>query len=380
MYPGPSFQASLPKYARLLVRYSARVTHGDEVAIRVPVDAIPLGRELVREVLRAGAYPTLLLDDNIVSEVYFSEASEEQLSHVSPVTRVLFKEYDVSISILAQPHTKILTGIDPSKLAIARKARAPLFQEFLRLAAEGKKKWSVAPYPTLAMAQEAGMRPGEFEEFVFRALKLHEDDPVVAWRRQSHLQDRVIREVLRSASEIRVVGEGVDLTVHVDGRRWISDDGHENMPGGEVFTGPVEDATEGCIKFDMPQVYMGYEVEGVKLCFRSGELVEYDAVRGRDVLEKLIGMDDGARRLGEFAFGLNYDIQRRTKEILFDEKIGGTIHMALGNGYPETGSKNESALHWDLIKDMKSGNAMVYVDGELVYKSGMFLAWSEEGR
>ena len=374
-YPSPVFLSAIPRYARLLVRYSARVEPGEDVAIRVPVEALPLGREIVREVLRAGAYPTLLVEDRLASEVFFAEASEEQLKHISPVARTLYREYKVLISILAEPHTKLLMGIDPSRQAIARKARAPLVQEFLREAAEGRKKWSLAPYPTLAMAQEAGMRPYEYEEFVYRALKLHHEDPVRAWEEQSRRQRRILDEILSKADEIRITGPGIDLLVKVGGRKWISDDGHENMPGGEVFTGPVEESTEGCVSFDLPQVYGGYEVEGVKLCFRRGEVVEYDAVKGRDFLEKMIGMDEGARKLGEIAFGLNYDIQRRTKEILFDEKIGGTIHMALGNGYPETGSRNQSALHWDLIKDLRSPESKVYVDGDLVYEAGKFHTW-----
>ena len=174
------------------------------------------------------------------------------------------------------------------------------------------------------------------------------------------------------------MGPGIDFTIKVGGRKWISDDGHENMPGGEVFTGPVEDSAEGCVRFDYPAVFMGRPVEGVKLCFRNGVVVEYDAVRGRDLLEKLLATDEGAKRLGELAFGLNYDIKRATKNILFDEKIGGTIHMALGQSYPETGGKNTSAIHWDIVKDMKSREAKVYADGELVYEAGYFKTWSQD--
>ena len=376
-YPSPRFMAAVPRLARLLSEYSVGIREGDKVVIRGSVESLPLVRELYREALERGAYPYVSLQDSVLTEIFYSYASEKQLSYISPITRILYEEYDVHVSILSSGHTRVLSGIPPEKPAIARKARGPLLQKFLQEAAEGKKRWTIAPYPTLALAQEAGMRPLEYEDFVYHALKLHVDDPVEAWRVQSEKQKKLIETLLSKADEIRLVHEetGTDLLVKVGGRTWVSDDGHENMPGGEVFTGPVEDATEGCIRFNMPQIYMGVEVEGVKLCFRNGRVVEYDAIRGRDFLEKMLGLDDGAKILGEYAFGLNYDITRQTKEILFDEKIGGTIHMALGNGYPETGSKNQSALHWDMIIDMRSPKAKVYIDGDLVYENGKFHAW-----
>ena len=376
-YPGHLFSSALEKYAKLLVDYSGRVEKGDDVLIRGDITALPLLREIYRIVLLRGAYPSLLVSDAVIGEIYFYYASPEQLEHITPIERTVFEEYDVHINIMAPDHVKPLNSIDPYKLSIKARATKEIREKFFQEAAQGRRKWTVAPYPTLAMAQEAEMSPMEYEEFVYRAVKLHYDDPIGAWREQGARQERVIREILGKADELRVVGPGIDLTVKVGGRRWISDDGHENMPGGEVFTGPVEDGVEGCVKFDYPAPYMGRVVDGIKLCFRNGMVVEYDAVQGRDLLEKLLSLDEGARRLGEFAFGLNYDIRRVTKNILFDEKIGGTIHMALGQSYPETGGKNRSAIHWDIVKDMRSPDAKVYADGELVYIGGKFRGWED---
>ncbi len=375
-YPGTLFQSALEKYARLLVDYSVSVSEGDRVAVMGPVEALPVIREVYKRALEKGAHPYIFLSDTVSREVFYRYASGEQLSFVHPVERVLFEEYNVHVSFIASPHTKPMMSVDPGRIAAKSKAIKPLRSKFLEKAARGEAKWVVAPYPTLAMAQEADMSPIDYEEFVYRALKLYEEDPVKAWRKQAEKQERIV-ELLDKVDELRIVGPGVDLTVKVSGRKWISDDGHNNMPGGEVFTGPVEDSVEGCIRFDYPAVYMGRAVEGVKLCFRKGVVVEYDAVRGREMLEKLLAVDEGAKRLGEIAFGLNYDIDRATKDILFDEKIGGTMHLALGQSYPETGGRNESAIHWDMVKDLKSKDSKVYADGELVYEAGKFHAWED---
>ncbi len=376
-YPSPWFNSLLPKYAELITGYSVNLLKGDEVLISGTVEALPLLREVYRWALKAKSYPTIYVRDPITSEIFYLEASEDQLEHITPVLKTMYEEYNVHITILGEVHTRILSGIPPEKIALARKAIEPLVSRYLEEAARGEKRWTIAPYPTLANAQEAGMRPLEYEMFVARATKITYEDPVSEWMRQSEKQDKLIRDILSGSDEIRVVAPGTDLTVKVGGRTWISDDGHENMPGGEVFTGPVEDGVEGCVTFNMPQIYSGVEIDGVRLCFREGKIVEHSAVKGGELLSRLISIDEGARRLGEFAFGLNYDINRQTKDILFDEKIGGTIHMALGNGYPETGSRNRSAIHWDLILDMRMPDAKVYVDGDLVYENGRFRGWDE---
>ena len=361
---------ALDKFAQLLVDYCVNVKKLDEVVISASYEAYPLVRELYRAIVERGGYPRFLVSDEVLQEIFYRYASEELLEYLSPIDKYIVENINVRISILSPTHTKPLVNIDPERMKKRSIALRPLTEIFMKRDAEGSLRWVVTAYPTRAMAQEAGMSPLEFEDFVYHALKLHEKDPVEAWIKQAKWQEKIVG-FLNKASEIRIVAEDTDLLLRVDGRKWINDDGKKNMPGGEVFTGPHEDATEGYIEFTYPAVWRGVEVEGVRLVFKKGMVVEAKARRGEEFLKKMLEVDEGARRLGEAAFGLNYDVTRFTKEILFDEKIGGTIHLALGAAYPETGGKNISAIHWDMVKDMKNGK--VYVDGDLVYENGRFL-------
>ncbi len=360
----------LEKFAKLVVDYCVGVKPIDEVLITSTYEAYPLVRELYREVIIRGGYPRFLVSDEIFQELFYRYASDELLAYVSRIDKYIIENIDVRISILSSTHTKPLVKIDPEKMRKRSMALREFTEIFMKRDADGSLRWVVTAYPTRAMAQEAGMSPLEFEEFVYRSLKLHEEDPIKAWVKQAQWQQK-IADFLNKASEIHIIAENTDLYLRVDGRKWINDDGKKNMPGGEVFTGPVEDATEGYIEFTYPAVWRGVEVEGIKLVFKRGAVVEAKARRGEEFLKKMLEVDEGARRLGEAAFGLNYDVTRFTKEILFDEKIGGTIHLALGAAYPETGGKNKSAIHWDMVKDMKKGK--VYVDGDLVYENGRFI-------
>ena len=360
----------LSKMAKLLVNYCTEVKEGDEVLVTASFEAFPLVKELWKEIVSAGGYPRLAVSDDELREIFFRYGKESLLTHYSKIDEFLLENIDVRISVLSSTHTKPLIGVDPQKIQTRSKALRKLTEIFMRRDAEGSLRWVVTAYPTHAMAQEAAMGPVEFKEFVFRALKLHAEDPVQEWITQSRWQEKIVN-LLNKVSELRIVGENTDITVRVDGRIWINDDGKNNMPGGEVFTGPHEDGVDGYIKFTYPAVWGGNEVEGVKLVFRKGEVVEAYAEKGEEFLRKMIETDEGSKRLGEVAFGLNYDIKRNTKEILFDEKIGGTIHMALGAAYPSTGGKNVSAIHWDMVKDMWKGK--VYADGDLIYLNGKFL-------
>ncbi len=358
------------RLARLLVEYSVGVKRGDEVVISGGFEALPLIREVYRWVVRRGGYPVITsVRDEVLDEIFYREAGPEVLEHVSMLEYDIMRKVDVFITILAPSHTKHLAGVDPEKMKRRSAARRELTKIFMDRSARGELRWVIAPYPTRAMAQEAEMSILEFEDFVYAAVKADKEDPVEEWRRISGEQER-IAEYLNKVSELRYTGPGIDLVLRVDGRRWINDDGHYNMPGGEVFSAPLEDSVEGYVEFDYPAVWRGRIVEGVRLVFRKGEVVEATARRGEEFLKKMLETDEGARRLGEIAFGLNYSIDRFTKEILFDEKIGGTIHMALGAAYPETGGRNVSAIHWDMIKDMSRHR--VYADGELIYENGRF--------
>ncbi|MEM1655092.1 MAG: aminopeptidase [Nitrososphaerota archaeon] len=359
------------RLAELVTDYSVSVRSGDEVLIRAEVEALPLVRELVRLVVLRGGYPHIMLGDSQVDEIFYRYASDPVLRHLSPIEKFIQENIDVSISIISSSHTKPLVSVDPERIRIRRAARAELTEIFMRRQASGELRWNVTIYPTNALAQEAGMGPVEYEEFIFSACMVDRDDPIEAWRRKAEEQERIVG-LLSEVDELRVVAEKTDLLIKVGGRKWINDDGHHNMPAGEVFTAPVEDGVEGRVAFSFPAIWGGFEVDGVRLEFRNGAIVNASAEKGADKLRKIIETDEGSRRLGEVAFGLNYNITRPTKQILLDEKIGGTMHMALGAAYPETGGTNKSSIHWDLILDLRRGR--VYGDNELIYENGRFLA------
>jgi len=360
----------IKKLADLVVNYSTEVKDGDFAVVIGSYASLPLVKELVRAILERGGNPLVYFTEEEIEEVFYHYARGKQLEFISPFARIVVEKADVRISIVSSTHTKYLSSIDPEKIRKRMAARRELTEIFLKRDAEGSLRWNVVPYPTKALAQEAEMSLFDYEEFVFKACMVDKEDPVEAWRLQARKQEKIV-ELLSKVSEIRVVGERTDLNVRVDGRKWINDDGKKNMPGGEVFTGPVEDATEGVIYFEYPAIWRGIVVEGVELKFDKGSIVEAKALRGEEHLKRILEVDEGAKRLGEFAFGLNYSIDKFTKSILFDEKIGGTIHVAVGAGYPITGSQNKSSIHWDMIKDMRKGK--VYADGELIYENGRFL-------
>ena len=358
------------KLAKLVVDYSTEVKAGDEVLIQSNILAKPFLRELCEEIVTRGAYPLIMLEEEELRETFLKYADEKVLEHVSPIEKFIMEKINVRIGILASSHTKYLNTIDPERIRRFNAARFELTDIFLRRSAIKELRWVVVAYPTKALAQEAGMSFLDYEDFVFKACGVYRDNPKEYWVKRSKEQEK-IANFLGKVSEIKVEGPDTKLYLRVDGRTWINDDGHENMPGGEVFTGPIEDSIEGEIRFSYPAIWRGREVEDVKLKFRKGQVIEAKAVKGDEFLKEVLKTDDGAKRVGEFAFGLNYDIDRFTKNILFDEKIGGTIHLALGASYPETGGTNKSAIHWDMILDMKTGK--VYADGDLVYSNGKFI-------
>lgn len=361
----------ITRLAKLIVSYCVEVSEGEEVVINSGFEALPLVREIYREVVSRGAYPLIIsFRDEVLEEIFYKYARDNVLTHVSEIEKAIMERTHVFINILSPSHTKHLSGIDPARISKRSRARRELNKIFLERSARKELKWVVAPYPTKALAQEAGMSLLEYEDFVYRATMVDTEDPVKAWKEKASWQQK-IADFLNKVSELRFIGPGIDLYMRVDGRKWINDDGKNNMPGGEVFSAPIEDSVEGWVEFDYPAIWRGVEVDGVRLVFKKGVVVEARARLGGEFLKKMIEIDEGAKRLGEIAFGLNYNINRFTKEILFDEKIGGTIHIALGAAYPETGGRNISGIHWDMIKDMKKHK--VYADGDLVYDKGVFV-------
>lgn len=363
--------------AKILVQYSTKVRPKDEVAIYTQPAGLPLVQEIYREVIRAGAYPYVLLgllrskvELEDLAYILFKEGNEDQLKHVHRFEKIVRSEFDVMVIIRSSKNTRVLSNVDPAKQSLRSKAHGELLKTFMQRSASGDLRWVVSLFPTEAYAQDADMSLSEFEDFVYGTTFADQDDPVAAWKAVHDEQQRLV-EWLAGKKSVEVRGPNVDLGLSIEGRSFINSDGTNNMPSGEIFTGPVEDSIDGWIRFTYPAIRDGREVAGIELHFESGKVVKASAEKNEEYLQRMLETDVGARYVGEFAMGTNKRIDRFIKNILFDEKIGGSIHMALGAGYPETGSKNESAIHWDMICDMRDGG-QIFVDGELFYQSGEF--------
>ena len=359
------------KLAKLVVNYSIYCKKGDNVLITAPPTAEPLALEMYREVLRAGGHPVMNATFERAGEIFYEEASAEQLGFASPYRKFLYQNMDATIGISSDSNTRAMSGVDSKKLAAATAAGKEVKDIFSRRSADGKLKWCGLVYPSNGLAQEASMSLSEYENFVYGACLVDRADPVAEWKKVSVKQEKMV-SYLDGVSRLEFYGEDTELTMSVKGRKWINSDGKHNMPSGEVFSAPVEDSVEGHIRFTYPGIYSGKEIEDISLVFKKGKVVKATAAKGGELLQALIAIDEGSKHLGEVAIGTNDGIKRFTKKILFDEKLGGTIHMALGSAYLECRAKNMSAIHWDLIKDMKKGGE-IYGDGKLIYKDGKFL-------
>ena len=354
-----------------MVNYSAQVKPGDWVLVRGHVVAMPLIEETLRQVVRAGGNATLQLESDELTEILLAEGNPDQLGWISPLDEIMAEKADVRIVINAASNTRSLTGVDPKRQQLYQSARRKFARRFMERSAAGEHRWVLTNYPCPAFAQEADMSLSEYERFVYAATFADQPDPVASWQAihdtQQHLVDWLVGK-----EQVVVRGPHVDLTLSIAGRTFINSDGKRNMPSGEIFTGPVENSVNGWIRFTYPALRGGREVEGVELGFEQGKVVRATAAKNEAYLISQLDSDPGARYLGEFAIGTNYQIQRFTKSILYDEKIGGTLHVAVGAGYPETGSRNQSAVHWDFICDMRQ-ESEILVDGELFYRNGQFM-------
>jgi aminopeptidase len=361
----------IDKLADLLVNYSVAVKPGDKVAIFAPDIARPLSEALFVAALKAGSYPIVMAMPQQTAELMFQHGSKEQIEYVHQPIAHITEKYDVRISVLADENTRHLSRIDPQKMAWHSAARRHLLKTMMQRSAAGEFRWTIAPYPTNAMAQDADMSLSDYADFMFGACLPDLNDPVGYWKRFSAQQQRVI-DWLKGKETVRITAPDTDIRFNIKGRKWINCDGKKNMPDGEVFTGPVEDSAEGHVYFSYPAIHQGHEIIGVRLWFEKGKCVKATAEKGEDYLNKILDTDAGARYLGELAIGTNKGIKAFTREILFDEKIGGSFHMALGAGIPESGAKNESSIHWDMVCDLRQGGE-IRVDGELLYKNGDFV-------
>lgn len=353
------------KWADLLVNYCTELKAGDKVLLSLDTATGDLTRTLYRKVLEVGAHPFLrlaypeLLEDTleVAPDSYFDAEPELELYEM--------KQMQAFIRVRAPQNTKTLQSADKTKYARLLKKSRPVQNVRVQ-----ETRWVGGLYPTNALAQDAGMSLSEFETFVYDSMFLLDDDPVAKWQGVHDTQAKLI-ERLSKADEVRIIGEDTDLKMSVKGRTWINSDGQRNMPSGEVFTGPIENSANGVISYRIPATVSGVEVNNINLRFEEGKVVEASAEQGDDLLQAQLATDEGARYLGELGIGTNYNIQTPTRQILFDEKIGGTVHLALGQSYKESGGVNESAIHWDMICDLRQGGA-IYLDGELFQENGEF--------
>lgn len=359
------------KLAHLLVNYCVQVRPGEQVLLRGNALTLPLLNETLRAVLRAGGHPFFEWREPSFTEIMLAEGSDEQLAYTPPPQLKIVETFDCLISIGGADNTRSLSNVAAAKQKLQRSAAQSVFETVMRRAAEGELRWVGTLFPTQAHAQDAEMSLTEFEDFVYSACFVDKADPVAEWGKLSAVQQRLV-DYLNGKEKVRVVGPNADLTLSVAGRTFLNSDGRRNMPSGEIFTGPVEESVNGWVRFTYPAIYSGREVEGIELRFEGGKVVEATAKKNEAFLHSVLETDAGARYLGEFAIGTNKGIQKFTRSILFDEKISGTIHMAVGASYPETGGRNQSAVHWDMICDMRDGG-QIFIDDELFYESGDFV-------
>lgn len=360
----------LEKYAQLLVHYCLEIKAGDKFYISSTTLAEPLVREVFRIATRAGALVEIDLSIREQNRIFLKEAKSDQLKHVSPLYKMAMEEFDAFLAIRAPFNLREDQNNNAENGKIRQEALKPVLKSYFERTATRDLKRNLCQYPTLASAQEAGMSLEEYEHFVFKACCLFDDDPVESWlevrRRQQSIVDR-----LNACTEVHYKGNDIDIKFRTKGRKWINSDGQTNMPSGEVYTSPEEDSVNGVVRFNYPSIYMGHEVEDVTLWVKDGWIEKWEARRGKDFLDRIFQME-GTRRFGEAAIGTNSKIDRFTKNILFDEKIGGTIHMAIGQSYLQAGGQNQSSVHWDMIADMKNGGE-IFANGEKIYQNGQFL-------
>jgi len=365
------------KFAKVLVEHSARIVPGDRVLIEATTAAEPLIRELYIQILEKGGipHPMIALPGMMPfsqDDMYVTYAkSDAQLEFVPTFYKLAYDQFESRIRIHSATNTRGSSNLDPVKGGKRGKALSAITEAQFRRGGEGVFKWVTTQYPTEAYAQDANMSLQEYEDFVFGAVHTNEDDPIAFWQSVKDKQQAAV-DYMVGKNQVVLRGPNVDLTLSVKGRTFMNSYGTFNMPDGEVYTGPVEDSVDGWVKFTYPANYGGVSVEGAEVTFSKGRVQKARADKNQDYLLKTLDADAGARYLGEFAIGTNFDIQRFTGQILFDEKIGGSFHIAFGAGYPETGSKNKSSIHWDMICDMRT-DSEILVDGELFYKNGQFV-------
>jgi len=361
----------LSRHAEVVMRYSLGLKAGDRLLIQGGDYALPLIKECFRRALALGAFPYAQLANEELQEMMLRYGSQEQIKFLPPHELEAVRQCDALLTIMGSINPRMLSSIPSQRMKWRSQGIAEYRQIFFERMAQGELRWCGTLHPYWGNAQEAEMSLAEYQDFVYHCCMLDEPDPVAHWREVAEGQERICR-LLDGVEKMRIIGDGTDLTLSVGGRKWINCCGHENLPDGEVFTSPVEDSAQGRIRFSFPGIYGGREIEDIRLEFDKGRVVGAEAAKGGDLLEQILETDPGARRLGEVAVGTNYHISRFTRNMLFDEKIGGTVHLALGQGFAEAGGQNRSSIHWDMLCDLRHGGAIL-ADGREIYRDGRFV-------
>lgn len=361
----------LNKLAKLLVEYSVEVKEGDIVYVCADEVATPWVIEVVKEATKKGAHIEYTLESDEIKEIQLKYGSEKQLKSGNMIYESILSEADVWLTAWGNRNTRMLSRINSDKLKMYQQGSSTWRKIYSDRTGDGSLRWCGTQYPTYADAQEASMSMSEYEDFVYGAGLLDSQDPVSEWKKISKEQERWVK-YLDSKSNLHIVSEDTDIMVGIEGRKWINCDGKQNFPDGEIFTSPLENNINGYITFSFPGIFAGRQIEGIKLEVKDGKVVNAKAKKGEELLKSLLDTDEGSSFFGEVAIGTNYGIKDFTSNMLFDEKIGGTVHMAIGDSMPEAGGKNKSSLHWDMLCDMRNGGK-IYADGELFYENGKFI-------
>lgn len=357
----------IKKLAQVMVHYSLAIKRGEKVYLQTTPAGHEFNLAFYEEAIKSGAHVSILMHMPGQDEIFLKYASNRQLDFVSPLRELVHTTYDARMVLEAETNTRELAGVDPKRIARYRKANAPLFQKMVKRIEKKELKWCVTVYPTNAMAQEANMSLADYSEFVYEAGMLNAKDPVALWKAERAKQQKLVNW-LKGKKQVVLKGEDIDLSFSIRGRKFIPCAGDQNFPDGEIFTSPVENSVNGWVRFKYPAIFDGQEIEDIELWFENGKVVQEKAGRNQELLTAQLNTDKGARFLGEWGIGTNYNIKKFTKNMLFDEKLGGTIHLALGLGFEEAGGHNTSGLHWDMLCDMVKSE--IVIDGKLFYKNG----------
>jgi len=361
----------IKKHAEVLLKYSLDLKKGEKIVIVGDTVTLPLIKESYCLAVELGALPQAMINSEELKEVLLKGGSEEQIKYVPDSVKKTFETVDVVLSFFGGSNTRMLSNVNPEKMKLSAQGSSEISKIFFERVSKKELRWCGTMFPNQANAQEANMSISDYEDFVYGAGYIDRKDPIAEWKEIEKKQERICK-ILNDKKHLRIISKDTDLNMSIEGRKWINCCGRVNFPDGEVFTGPVEDSVEGHIRFSFPGIYGGREIEDIQLTFKRGKVIKVAAAKGQELLEQLLETDKGARYVGEIAVGTNYNIEKFTKHMLFDEKIGGTVHLAIGRSMPESLGKNQSAIHWDMLCDMKKSGE-IYTDGELIYKDGKFL-------